>query len=114
MSGLMQANKDFLTLLLTTENKQQKALIDSITPAQVDCLSEVFHNLAYVVDLEPDQYNFMKRRKNAIKALSHVQRSRKYRKSNIQKHSPCMLKVLDQVKEDLLQQLRVEPPSPTH
>lgn len=110
----MQANKDFLTLLLTTENKQQKALVESITPPQVDCLSEVFHNLAYVVDLEPDQYDFMKRRKKVIKSLSQVHRSRKFRKGSIQKHSPCMLKILDQVKEDLLHQLRNEGPDPSH
>lgn len=110
----MHANKDFLSLLLTTEVKQQKALIDSITPSQVDCLSEVFHNLAYVVDLDPEQHKFMKRRKKTIKTLSQVHRSRKFRKSSMQKLSPCMLKVLDQVKEELMQQLRQEPPSPNH
>ncbi len=110
----MHANEDFLRLLLTTESKQQKALIENITTSQIDCLSEIFHNLAYVVELEPEQYNFMKRRKKIIKELSQVHRCRKFRKGAIQKHSLHMLKILDQVKGDLLHQLRNETPSPTH
>ena len=105
MSGLTEANWNFITLLLSGDSKQQKALIDSISPHQVDTLSEIFHNLAHVLELEPSQTKFMQRRLSVIKDLSQVSKSRRYRKALIQKHRGSMLKILDYIKDDLVSHL---------
>ena len=45
MSDLLNENNSFLRLFLNTSGLQQRKLIQSLSPSQVDALAEIFMNL---------------------------------------------------------------------
>ena len=101
MSGLLASNRDFISLLLNGERKQQRALMSTLTDRQTDCLSEIFHNIAHVLEISPDKNKRLKRRSKVINELAKVNRSRKYRKRAFQKHAKAALAIAESVKEDI-------------
>lgn len=101
MSGLLQSNWHFINLLLVTDLKQQKVLLSNLAPSQVDLLSEIFFNLSHVVELNPSQQKFMKRKIGIIKKLSKVNRSRKSRNKSIKTHQLQIIRILEQVKDNI-------------
>ena len=102
MSGLLQRNWHFINLLLTTELKQQKILIDNLTGSQCDLLTEIFYNLSHVVELNPEQAKYMRKRAKALVKLSRVNLSRKSRNAIIRKSRRQVLGLLNEVKGDIL------------
>ncbi len=102
MSSLLFVNRNFVELLLTTELKQQKTLLSSLTDSQTDLITEIFHNLAHVIELNPQQRKFLKSKLKVIKLLSKVNKSRKGRKQLIRKNTIPVLAVLSRVKDNIL------------
>ena len=102
MSGLLYYNWHFMNLLLNTETKQQKILLQNLTASQVDLITEIFFNLGHVVDLNPEQEKFMKRHLKVIRELSKVNRSRKYRNTSIRKNASLILKILNLVAANIM------------
>ena len=98
MSGLLYHNWYFMNLLLSTDSKQQLVLMRNLNDAQVDLITEIFHNLGHVIDFEIDERQIFKKYLKIITILSKVSRSRKLRKLDIKKHMKTILKMLDIVK----------------
>ena len=101
MSGLLQSNWHFMNLLLTTDLKQQKVLLSNLLPSQVDLITEFFFNISHVVDLNPSQQKFLKKKLSVIKILSKVKRSRKARNTSIKHFQVTIIKLLEQVKDNI-------------
>ncbi len=59
MSALLLANGPFLSVLLNTSKKQQKKLLESLTPIQEKVLIEIFTNLRALPHNAEDS-NFIK------------------------------------------------------
>ena len=102
MSALLQSNWHFINLLLSTDYKQQKVILNNLTPHQVDLLTEIFHNLVHVVDLNDVQGKYVKRNLKTLKLLGKLKRNRKTRNSSIKKHSKVVVKALEVIGFDLL------------
>ena len=101
MSSRIRDNAPFLQLLLTSHLPQQKALIESASDEQVDLLTEVIHNLLYVVPIAHSVRRKLQR-KVYLKDLANIKRSRKFRKSHMRKRKSDLLKVLMPFASDLL------------
>ena len=101
MSGLMRYNYHFLNLLLETEPRQQRALLANLTDSQVDAITEIFFNIAHVVDLSDHQQKRLKRRLKLVKTLSKAKQSRKYRRANIKRQAASVLSTLALVRDDV-------------
>jgi hypothetical protein len=100
MSSNIQQNLDYLKLLLSTDTIQQRALISTITPEQVDVLSEIFHNLL-TLPLTPAENKFVKARGLIIKKLGDTSKTQRYHKSQLNKHSRQVVKTLIYFKDKL-------------
>ena len=101
MSSNVLQNSSYLKLLLSTDANQQKSLISSITPEQVDVLSEIFHNL-FTLPLLRSEQKFIKSRGVVLKKLANISKSQRYRKSQLTKHVRQVLNTLNFFKEKLL------------
>ena len=86
---------------METEPRQQKALLSNLTDSQVDAITEIFFNIAHLVDLSEQQQKYLKRRLKLVKALSKAKRARKYRRADIKRHFPAVLSTLNCVKENI-------------
>jgi len=95
-------NKPFLSLLLTTNAKQQLSLLKSITPDQLDSVGEVLHNIFHVVPLTREEGKFIKKRRKTIEKLIILSRSVKFRKTLLIKYKTQLLKTLLHFKAKLL------------
>ena len=102
MSARLQNNGDFFRLLLQTHLPQQKALLSSLSPGQVDLLTEVMHNILYVVPLLEKERKALQRKK-ILKEISVIKRSQTYRKKRMQTQKVQLLKVLAAYKDKLLE-----------
>ena len=102
MSSRIQNNGDFFRLLLQTHLPQQKALLSSLTSQQVDLLTEVVHNVLYVVPLVEKEKKALHRKK-FLKEVSVMKRSQKYRKKRMQTKKVQFIKFLLTYKDKLLE-----------
>ena len=107
MSANINQHSDFLRLFLNTEPYQQKALLFSITPEQLDVLSEIFHNLL-TLPLTQEESRFVKRREEVISKLANISKSVRSRRQAVNKHTRQILTVLGLFKDKILS---VIPPS---
>ena len=103
MTSILARNKAFVHLLLSTNNTQQKSLINSITSPQVDTITEILYNLLHVVPLTSEEEKIVKQRRRKLEKLALISRSLKFRKSLILKHKIQLLKLLLHFKDKLLE-----------
>ena len=102
MADRLRKNGDFFKLLLQTHLPQQKALMNSLSGQQVDLLTEVVHNILYIVPLAEKERKVLLRKK-FLKEISVMKRSQKYRKKRMQTQKVQLLKVLLSYKDKLLE-----------
>ena len=101
MSERIRNNGAFYQLLLTSTYAQQKALLDTLTPPQLDLISELVYNLLNTVPIADSEKKKL-RRKKYFKELSDIKRSFRYRFSRVKKNKKHLLKVLETYADRLL------------
>ncbi len=94
MAERVRENQHFFHLLLSTHPHQKKALLQTITNEQIDFLSEVFHNLLYVLPLTEKERKPLSRKKY-LAQIGNIKRSYPYRKARIKKHSKQLIQILE-------------------
>ena len=97
MSENLQRNKDFVKLLITTTQTQVKALLSTVTPAQVQCLVEIAYNL-----IDTDQFQSLHhRQKKLLEYLANLSVNDKRKKPVLIKHRVLLIKVLKNFRDIL-------------
>ena len=91
----MSLEKDFLHLLLTTTQKQGRALLQTVTIDQTRTLAEIAYNLPRLVDLGPEQ--------DFITYLGKQNHTLVYKKRIVSKYRNRLLRVLIAHKDRLLE-----------
>ena len=82
MSCLLDQQRPFLQLYVTAGLKQRKALIQTLSDAQLRTLSEIVHNvLVGNVTLTPEQQNVLKKYRSVLYVVGdrRIERRRKLR-----------------------------------
>ncbi len=97
----LKENENYLKLLLSTSNQQQKALLETITDKQVDLLTEVIYNLLHVVPIPSRERNSLLRKK-ILKELAKVTRSHKYRHMRVRVNKKLIVDTLLRYSDQLL------------
>ena len=93
MSARIKNNADFFRLLLQTHPAQQKLLLQSVSAAQTDLLTEIAWNLLHVVPLPPKEKKALARKK-FLRELSVLKRSSKYRQKRVTANKVQIIKIL--------------------
>jgi hypothetical protein len=105
MSSRVIDNKPFLYLILNSSSaKQKKALLQTITPEQIDVVSEFVHNLLHTLPLTTEEIKLVKRKK-FLKSIDSLKRSQTYRGKKIVKHKLPILKLFESFRDRLLKLL---------
>ncbi len=97
----LKENENYLKLLLSTSNQQQKALLETITDKQVDLLTEVIYNLLHVVPIPSRERNSLLRKK-ILKELAKVTCSHKYRRMRVRVNKKLIVDTLLRYSDQLL------------
>jgi len=106
MSTRLHRNRAFLTLLLSSDSKQQQlALLKTITPQQLDSIGEILHNILHIVGLSEPERKFVKRKANFAQKLTNLARSVKFRKRHLVNDKVRYLQLLLHFKDKLLEVL---------
>ena len=101
MSNRIDRNKDFISLLLSTDTKQKKALLAPITDVQVNALTEIFYNLDVVLPLSRAEEKVLKN-KPFIHKLTNIPSSETRRRAIVKRHYHVLLKILTAFADKLL------------
>ena len=101
MSTRVDRNRTFLQLLLTTHLSQQKALLDTASPQQIDLISELLYNILYVVPLSEKERKSLQR-KRFLKDVSKIKRSANFRRKKVRARKAELLKLLHQYSKNIL------------
>lgn len=105
MSRLQQHNH-FLSLLLDTNRKQRKALVNSAEPEQLLALSEVLFNAWFnLSDFPEDVRKLVKRNRQFMKKFSKQKTARSARRAYFIKHSRSLFQLLDVLRPHLTTRL---------
>ena len=105
MSQSLKRNKDFLTLLLTTDKGQAKALLETVTQKQLETVIEIVFNLKKISTLKKDK-TVIEKRKNLLKKLVNKKVKLLKKKQLIVRHRIQLLKTLLHFKRLLLSLLK--------
>ena len=92
---------DFFRFLLTTSRAQGTVLLKNLTPRQVDAVGEVFENILYSNELDPELLKSLKKQKHILRKAGERKASVRKRKAVIKLHPLAVLKILKRV-EDIL------------
>lgn len=104
MSQLLRLNSDFLSLLLSPENKkQQQVLMNTLSEIQCDCLNELFYNVSNCCELRSEQIKRLSKDVKLIKALSDTSKVRKKRKAALKRHQKDVIRILTYLAPQLQQ-----------
>ena len=98
MSEKLDRNKDFLKLLISTTKTQAKALLKTLSKAQLDCLVEIAHNLVPLP-------RFYHRQKRLLKFIANPLVNIRDKQRVITKYSRVLLNIFKEVKSDIFDQL---------
>ena len=79
-------------------------MLNTVTPEQVDVISEFAHNLLYTLPLNAEEQRLIKRRR-FLKDIESVKRSVGYRRGKIVKHSKPLLELFDHFTDSWLTML---------
>lgn len=104
VSHRMKENEFFLRLLLNTTSQQQKVLLDTVTDNQLDLLSEVIHNILYVVPIAQQERKSLLR-KQVLVELAKIKRSYKYRRTRVKVNKKEVMNILVKYARELLSTL---------
>lgn len=103
MSKQLGENRDFLSLILSSSPEQKKALLNTVTPSQVQLINEIFYNILNIEHSIGDR-KYLRNKIKVVKKLADSKRSPKGRQSLVRKHKLFIVKILDHF-SDHLQQL---------
>jgi hypothetical protein len=101
MSSNIDEHANYLRLLLNTEPNQQRSLLSTSTPEQLDVLSEIFHNFL-ILPLSREEREFIRPRAHVIKKIGDISKSARFRRSAIKKHYRQILNTLIFFKDKLI------------
>ena len=101
MSRTLRKNKGFLTLLLTTDPAQARALLNIITTKQVEAIVEIAYNLMRIATSETEKA-VIKKRRTLLKKLVNKKLKLPKTKKLIALHRLALLKTLLHFKRELL------------
>ena len=96
------SNLHFINLLLSTDDKQARALLNSITFDQTNFLSSVIFNLYQVLNLSKEDSKFLRKKGISLVKIGDTKKSKQHRKRLILKHKSLVLKTLHHFKSQLL------------
>lgn len=100
MSELIRKNRNFLSLILSTSQEQQKAIINSITDNQALLLSEIFLNILELEHSERD-FRFLKSKVGVLDKLAKHKFSKRSKRGFVKKHKLVILRILLHFKDEL-------------
>ena len=92
----IETELEFVRFLLVCTKQQGVLLLKHLSPAQVNSISEICHNLLYS-DLDESLLADLKHRKALIRRLGDKQRGVNSRRKDIAKHSAAVLSLLREV-----------------
>ena len=101
MSQRLHQNQPFLELLLSTHDIQKRALLDTLSPQQVNLISELIYNILYTVPIQNQERKTLQRRKY-FKEIAKIKRSIQHRKKLIKKHKKELFKVLARYRANIV------------
>lgn len=104
MSSRLQKNKDFLTILLKTDDLQGRALLDTLNANQVYVLSEIAYNLL-LMKHSKQTLGKLKKYNHILKKLSDKKITVNTKKLLASKYRKQLLAVLHMFKNQLLRML---------
>jgi hypothetical protein len=84
--------------------KQQLDLLTTITPEQVEAITEIFHNLQ-ILPLSEEENLILRKYNRIFKVIGQPDRNIKTRKSLIKKHKRIVLQTLLTFRDKLLEVL---------
>lgn len=99
--SVVETEGDFFRFLLTTSRAQGVVLLKNLTPRQVDAVGEVFQNILYSEELDPNLLKTLKKQKHILRKAGDRKASVRRRKAAIKLHPLAVLKILKRV-EDIL------------
>ena len=102
MSPNLNKNKEFIKLLLTTDPRQARALLSTITSKQVEAIVEIAYNLLRIANSKSDR-TVLNKRRSLLKKLINKKISVGKTKKLIVLHKLAILKTLWHFKRVLLQ-----------
>lgn len=100
MSRVIDKNKSFLSLFLSTSQAQQRRLLETITEEQAQLLSEIAFNLLRI-NLDVDDRKFLKSRVPLLQLLSNKKSSDKYKIKIIKENRIPVTRILIHFKTQL-------------
>ena len=99
--GVVQTEGDFFRFLFTTSRAQGVVLLKNLTPRQVNAVGEVFQNILYSEELDPELLKSLKKQKHILRKAGERTASLRKRKTVIKLHPLAVLKILKRV-EDII------------
>ena len=105
MSQRIRKNISYLQLLLSTHRSQQRALLNTISPEQLNTLGEIALNILHgVIPLTKIQKKALTRYRNAVRVIGHKNRSQRSKKAVLLKNIKALVVLLKSA-EPLLKSL---------
>lgn len=98
----MTALASFFNLLLQTHEAQQKGLMKTLSPAQVNFLTDVIYNLLFIVHLSDSQRKYINTKAKQLKHGIQGKKTVRYRRTLFQRRQATLLKILNYFKDELL------------
>ena len=105
MSDTLTRNRDFIKLMLNTEDKQAYALLSSITDNQLKAIIEICFNLLRIKHNVKDN-RIIKNRKNLLSKISNSRTSLSRKRQPVVKNKRTLLKTLKNFRLKLLSLLK--------
>ena len=102
MSTQLQKHKEYLTLLLSTNNLQARAILDTSTNEQINILSEIALNLR-LIKHSKKIIEKLKNHNHLLKKLSDKKLSISNKRIIVRKYRKQIIKLLQLFKNQLLQ-----------
>ena len=100
-ASIVETEGDFFRFLLSTSNAQGVVLLKSLTPRQVNAVGEIFQNILYSEELDPELLKSLKKQKHILRKAGERKASVRKRKTVIKLHPLAVLKILKRVQDIL-------------
>ena len=102
----LQQHSDFLSLLLDTHPKQQKALIDSANAEQILTLNEILYNTQFnLLDFPEEFRKLVRRNRRFMKRFIKPKSAKTTSRRHYSKHQSSLSRLLAALKPHLKQKL---------
>lgn len=100
MSSRLRSNLHYLNLLLDSHKPQQKALLLTASNDQLDFISELIHNILFVVPITDKSRKALHRRKYLLE-IANIKRSHNYRRQRVKRKALAILDLINEYQREL-------------